>query len=160
MAGKVTKIVGAWLGVSPKKETPFIKLQCELESSEDLYHTMYLTEKTKDNTFASLRLYGYAPDEISVIGDSPDGASAAAAYFEPLNAPVDVVVVNEAYTNDKGERKEITKIECIAGMGFAQAKLQDKDKPKFHRFDLMYKATKKQGGGIEDSFDDKEQIPF
>ena len=161
MKGKVVGISGAWLGVSPKKETPFVKLQCKMESGEDLYHTMWLTEKTQDRTFDQLVMYGFIGDTISKVDELGGGDTAAAALFVKRE-PIDVIIVNEEYTDKNGELKEVTKIECIVGMGFEQ-KLQDKDKPRFKKFDLMFRDTKFKKDKAQSKFskvDPDEEIPF
>ena len=155
MKGYVTAISGVWLGVSPQKETPFVRLQCSMQGSADLYHTLYLTEKTKDRTFETLKKYGYEAKTISAIDEfSGDGGDAATALFKPLDKPIQLVVVNESYTNKDGEAKEVTKIESIVGMGF-NAKLKDKDKHLFKKFDLMFEDKSKVP-----TVDEKEELPY
>lgn len=158
MRGRVTGITGAWLGVSAKKETPFVKLQCSMESGEDLYHTMWLTEKTQDRTFDQLVQYGYVGDTLSKIDDLGGGDTAANSLFVKRE-PVDVVIVNDEYTDKNGELKEVTKIECIVGMGFEQ-KLEEKDKYKFKKFDLMF--SDKKGGKTKkiQGVDHEEEMPY
>lgn len=155
--GLVTKVVGAWLGVSAKKETPYVRLQCEMAEGEDLTHTLWLTDKTKDRSFASLKRYGFVAKKISQIGEFEDGADAAKAMFEHKKEPISVVVLTEPYTNKDGNEVEITKIESISGMGF-QPKLDANQKVKFKKFDLMFTSgTDKK---VEDSFDEDEKIPY
>ena len=137
--GKVTGIQAAWLGLTPKG-TKFIRLMCVVAGSESLYHTLWLTDKTKDNTFKSLIRYGFK-GELEDIGNLDDPKDAHTFFITPSEG-VEVEIKTEKYT-PKGstQSKEVTKIDCV--VGFRPAGFQGVDKSKVGLFKQDSQAFRK-----------------
>lgn len=137
MDARVLSVNAAYLGITPKG-SKFIKLLCELDDTRELYQTLFLTEKTRDNSLKSLVKYGFK-GTISEIGEMEDGKNAASLFNVPESG-IEVIVENREYTDKaSGEEKSVTQIECIKGFGFKKAGVDKKDIPKFKEDDFELK---------------------
>ena len=131
MKETVVGIGGAWINVTPKKGTKYVRLLCETHEDErKLYHTLWLTEKTEENSIKSLIKYGFN-GEIEDIWASEDG-SEAARLFDVPEGGVEVEVETETYTDKAtGEEKSIDKIAYVVGCKNSIKKMDKSLLPNF-----------------------------
>ena len=132
MKGRVIGIEGAWLGVTPKKGTKYVRLLCDCGEEEygKISHTLWLTEKTEENSIRSLIEYGFTGD-LEEIWQAPD-ASHAANLFNLREGGVEVEIETEVYTEKAtGLEKSINKISYIVGFKNTSPKMDKSELPKF-----------------------------
>lgn len=142
MRDKVFNIKGASIGVTPKKGTKYVRLLCETDTNGDLYQTLWLTEKTEENSIKSLVEYGYAGDGIDSIWHAGD-FSEAAGLFTVRDGGVEVEVETETYTEKAtGEEKSITKISHIIGFKNIAPKMDKKELPKFKSSNVILRKMR------------------
>ena len=159
MKGTVYNVKSAWLGVTPKKGTKYVRLLCETDDYGDLYQTLWLTEKTEENSIKSLIEYGFK-GELEDIWQAADGTDAA-NLFEVRNGGVEVEVETETYTDKAtGEEKAVNKISHIIGFKNVGQKMDKKELPKFKSSNTVLRKFRGESAGNDaiKSFDEEEKL--
>ena len=158
---KNVKIIGAFLGESKEKKTPYFGIEFQNQDGETIEHAFYLTEKTQDRQIETLAKMGYKGKSIS------DMANPKLKISDLFNAPVEPIelaVIEEEYTTEDGEIKTKTVVQWVnigskGGLskldhGAAMVLFQSK------AFDGLLMQKRKEIPQVQTQNQEQDEIPF
>ena len=109
------KIVGAFVGESKEKKTPYYGLELELENGESIDSIHYLTEGTKERALKTLVDVGF---KMNHIHDLADTSKSIGDLFDSRD-DISVVIELESYQDANGvdKQKPVVKWVNVGGKG-------------------------------------------
>jgi len=158
------EIVGAFVGESQEKKTPYFGLELETSCGEFIEWIAYLTENTAKRNLKLLKDAGYCGKKLS---DLSNPKFTIQDLFNP-NSNLTIDVEHEEYTNKDGEIKNKAVVKWFNTGSFGAVKADHKQAVKIFQgtvFDGMLKeiastVKPKKEEPSTDSEENDEDIPF
>lgn len=141
-------VVGAYLGESQEKKTPYYGIEFMLDSGENIDWLAYLTDGTKERNLNTLLSLGFKGSKLSDISDTSKKIS---DLFEFPEDDIFVVIEMESYEKD-GVTKEVPRVQFVnVGERKTVNKFDHKQAVavfKSHTFDGDLQRIKKSGPSL------------
>jgi ERCC4-type nuclease len=104
------KLVGAYVGESKEKKTPYYGLEFELlDGQESIDYTAYLTDATKERAIKTLVDLGFKLNHIHDIADT----SIAMTDMFDTKEDINLVIEMESYQDKDGNDKEKARVKFV-----------------------------------------------
>ena len=142
-------VVGAYLGESAEKKTPYYGIEFQLENNENIDWLAYLTDTIKERNLDTLLSLGFKGNKLSDLADTSKKIS---DLFEFPEEDIKVVIELESYEKD-GEMKEVPRVKFV-NIGDRKSNITKFDHKqavsvlKSHTFDADIQRIKKSGPTI------------
>jgi hypothetical protein len=140
-------VVGAYLGESNEKKTPYYGIEFQLENNENIDWLAYLTDNTKERNLNTLLSLGFKGNKISDLADT---SKSIKDLFEFPEEDIFVVIEMESFEASDGTTKEKAKVQFV-NVGERKSnitKFEHKQAVatfKSHTFDGDLQRIKKEG---------------
>jgi hypothetical protein len=102
-------VVGAYLGESAEKKTPYYGIEFLLDNNENIDWLAYLTDGTKERNLNTLLTLGFKGTRLSDLADTSKKIS---DLFEFPEDDIFVVIEMESYEKD-GVTKEVPRVQFV-----------------------------------------------